>query len=85
MLKCTELNLCGNKITSEGVSILAFRLPNNLTLRSLDLSYNYIADAGVYLLSEVLLPNHSVFLKKIFLKENLQFPYKFHIFFIISF
>jgi Ran GTPase-activating protein (RanGAP) involved in mRNA processing and transport len=68
--QCTKLSLCGNKITSEGVAILAFRLPNNSTLRSLDLSYNHIADAGVYSLSEVLLPNHCVFLKKLVLNKN---------------
>ncbi|CAF1119457.1 unnamed protein product [Adineta steineri] len=68
--QCIELNLSGNHITSQGIAILAFRLPNNLTLRNLNLSHNRINDTGVYLLSEVLLPKHSVYLEKLYLSKN---------------
>lgn len=68
--QCPELSLCGNKLTSDGISILAFRFPNNTTLKILDLSYNLIRDAGIYLLSEALMPHHSICLRKLVLNKN---------------
>ncbi|CAF1203561.1 unnamed protein product [Adineta ricciae] len=68
--QCTELDFCGNKFTCKGISILAYRLPNNSTLKSLDLSYNFLRDSGIYLLSEVLLPEHCVYLRKLVLNKN---------------
>ncbi|UJR14242.1 hypothetical protein I4U23_001233 [Adineta vaga] len=68
--QCPELDLCGNKFTSNGISILAFRLPNNTTLKTLDLSYNFLHDSGIHLLSEVLLPDHCLHLRKLVLNKN---------------
>jgi Ran GTPase-activating protein (RanGAP) involved in mRNA processing and transport len=68
--QCTELCLCGNKITSEGTLILALKLFNNSTLNTLDLSYNSIGDDGVYSLSQMLLPNHYSSLKILSLNKN---------------
>jgi Ran GTPase-activating protein (RanGAP) involved in mRNA processing and transport len=68
--QCTELYLCGNKITSQGALILALKLSNNSTLKSLDLSYNYITDAGVHSISQILVPNHYSSLKILILNKN---------------
>lgn len=68
--QCTELCLCGNKITSEGALTLALKLFNNSTLETLDLSYNLIGDDGVLSLSQMLLPNHYSSLKILSLNKN---------------
>ncbi|CAF3543225.1 unnamed protein product, partial [Rotaria sp. Silwood2] len=68
--QCIELRLCGNKITSQGASILASNLINNSTLKCLDLSYNHISDRGIYFLSQVLLPIHYSSLEILFLNKN---------------
>jgi hypothetical protein len=68
--KCTELWLYGNKITSQGLSILASSLTNNSTLTSLDLSFNQISDLGVRSLTQVLLPDQNSSLKILYLSKN---------------
>jgi Ran GTPase-activating protein (RanGAP) involved in mRNA processing and transport len=68
--QCTDLCLCGNKLTSQGITILALKLSNKSTLETLDLSYNRITDPGVYSLSQALLPNNYSSLKKLSLNKN---------------
>jgi len=68
--QCTELCLCGNKITSQGALILSLKLSNNSTLKLLDLSYNYITDGGVHSISQILLPAHYSSLKILILNKN---------------
>jgi len=68
--QCTELCLYGNKITSQGALILALKLSNNSTLKSLDLSYNHITDGGVHAISDILVPNHYSSLKILILNKN---------------
>jgi hypothetical protein len=57
--QCTQLSLWGNKITSDGASILADGLCNNTTLGELYLNNNFISDKGVYSLTKVLSSNNS--------------------------
>lgn len=68
--KCTELWLCGNRITSTGTSILASSLINNSPLKSLDLSFNQISDDGAYELTEVLSPVKKSSIKYLHLSKN---------------
>ncbi|CAF0831646.1 unnamed protein product [Adineta steineri] len=68
--KCTDLWLYGNHIKSEGISTLASSLINNSTLKSLDLSFNQISDAGVYSLTQALLPKHNSSLQILYLSKN---------------
>ncbi|UJR32936.1 hypothetical protein I4U23_020397 [Adineta vaga] len=68
--KCTELWLYGNHITSQGIAILAQSLVRNSTLKSLDLSFNQISDAGVRFLAVSLLPDQYSALKIVYLSKN---------------
>ncbi|CAF1404602.1 unnamed protein product [Adineta ricciae] len=55
--QCFELNLCGNRITPHGISILAHALRGNKTLTILNLAWNEIGDAGTKLFAKVLRNN----------------------------
>ncbi|CAF0965801.1 unnamed protein product [Adineta ricciae] len=68
--KCTELWLYGNHITSQGIAILAQSLVHNSTLKSLDLSFNQVSDAGVRFLALSLLPDQYSALKILYLSKN---------------
>ncbi|CAF4387115.1 unnamed protein product [Rotaria sp. Silwood2] len=57
--KCRQLRLQGQRITSNGVSILAKTLQNNETLEILDLSKNRVCDTGVADSAQVLALNNS--------------------------
>ena len=67
--KCTELWLYRNKLTSNGMPLLASSLINNTTLKSLDLSFNRIGDLGVCALADVLLPAHHSSLRILYLSH----------------
>ncbi len=68
--QCTDLCLCGNKLTSQGITILSLKLSKNSILQTLNLSYNRITDPGVYSLSQALLPINYSSLKKLYLNKN---------------
>ena len=68
--QCTELCLCGNKITAQGASMIASKLSSNFFLKILDLSYNCISDAGVQSLCQILLPKSYSALKILSLSKN---------------
>jgi Ran GTPase-activating protein (RanGAP) involved in mRNA processing and transport len=57
--QCTGLELWGNEITSQGVSILANVLHNNTTLKELRLSDNHVSDSGIQHLARILSINSS--------------------------
>jgi hypothetical protein len=57
--QCTMLRLSDNKITSQGVSILAAALRNNRTLEGLYIFNNRVGDTSVYSLAQVLAENNS--------------------------
>ena len=56
--KCTELWLYRNKLTTNGMPLLASSLIDNSTLKCLDLSFNRIGDLGVLTLADIPLPAH---------------------------
>jgi hypothetical protein len=51
---CTEIDLSNNRITSEGVSVLALALRKNKTLKVLSLLSNHVSDEGILTLAESL-------------------------------
>jgi Ran GTPase-activating protein (RanGAP) involved in mRNA processing and transport len=57
--QCTTLSLSNNRITSQGVSILAEVLHNNTTLAGLSIFSNRVGDEGVYSLAQALAENNS--------------------------
>jgi Ran GTPase-activating protein (RanGAP) involved in mRNA processing and transport len=57
--QCTRLRLSDNKITSQGVSVLAEALHDNTILEGLYIFNNHVADKGVYSLAQVLSENKS--------------------------
>ena len=57
--QCMMLRLSYNKITSQGVSILAEVLHNNTTLEGLYIFSNRVGDKGIYSLAQVLAENNS--------------------------
>jgi hypothetical protein len=57
--QCTILSLSNNRITSQGVSILAEVLHNNTTLAGLYIFNNRVGDEGVYSLAQALAENNS--------------------------
>jgi len=57
--QCTMLRLSYNKITSQGVSLLAEVLNNNTTVEGLYIFNNRVGDKGVYSLAQVLAENTS--------------------------
>lgn len=67
---CSALDLCGNKLTSRGASILASYLSDHYTLRVLDLSYNHLSNVGIRTLTDILSNNRRVSLEKLILSKN---------------
>ena len=68
--QCIELCLCGNKITPQGASTIASKLPSNSFLKTLDLSYNSISNEGVRSISQNLSSKHQSALKTLSLNKN---------------
>ena len=68
--KCTELWLCTNQLTSQGMKILASNLQQNSVLKSLDLSSNPIGNSGVKELCRALSNNDKTRLKILYLTRN---------------
>jgi Ran GTPase-activating protein (RanGAP) involved in mRNA processing and transport len=68
--RCSALDLCGNKLTCRGASILASCLSTHCTLHLLDLSYNHLSDVGVRILSDLLSDNRCTSLQKLILSKN---------------
>lgn len=68
--QCIKLSLCGNKITCQGASTIASKLPSNFFLKTLDLSYNSISNEGVRSISQNLSRQHPSALKTLSLNKN---------------
>ncbi|UJR07458.1 hypothetical protein I4U23_011747 [Adineta vaga] len=58
--QCRRLYLQNNKITAYGASIIAIALENNITLNTLSLNNNHVADMGAKCLSEKISSSHSI-------------------------
>ena len=57
--QCTLLHLQDNKITAEGMTVLAPALKDNAKLRALYLHGNHFSDKGIYELIQVLMSNNN--------------------------